>query len=99
MVQVNIDNKLPYSKLTPFWCWKKLLIFTIMTMLTVNINDKKSEKSVKDFLDSLGLNYTVDANLDLWQDENLVKELDKRSDDLKNGQDKGVSFSEIKNNL
>lgn len=70
-----------------------------MTMLTVNINDKKSEKSVKDFLDSLGLNYTVDANLDLWQDENLVKELDKRSDDLKNGQDKGVSFSEIKNNL
>lgn len=70
-----------------------------MTMLTVNINDKKSEKSVKDFLDSLGLNYTVDANLDLWQDENLVKELDKRFDDLKSGKDKGVSFSEIKNNL
>lgn len=78
---------------------KKITYLYFMTMLIVNINDKKSEKAVKAFLDGLGLNYTVDANLDWWQDENLVKELDKRSNDLKSGKDRGVSFSEIKNNL
>ncbi|MBT2564589.1 hypothetical protein J7E50_01120 [Pedobacter sp. ISL-68] len=31
-----------------------------MTTLTVNINDKKTEKAVKAVLDALGLNYDID---------------------------------------
>ncbi len=33
-----------------------------MTTLTVNIDNKKSEKVVKAVLDALGLNYSVDIN-------------------------------------
>lgn len=69
-----------------------------MTTLTVNIDDKRSEKAVRAYLDSLGLNYSIDTP-DWWQDKSLVKELDKRSSDLKSGKDKGLSFSEIKNNI
>jgi len=35
-----------------------------MTTLTVNINDKKSEKAVKAVLDALRLDYTVELNAD-----------------------------------
>jgi hypothetical protein len=33
-----------------------------MTTLTVNIDDKKSEKAVKAVLDALGLNYNIETN-------------------------------------
>lgn len=69
-----------------------------MTTLTVNLDDKKSEKAVKDFLDSLGLIYSINS-ADWWQNKDLVNELDKRSRDLKSGKDEGVSYSQIKNNL
>jgi GTP cyclohydrolase I len=35
-----------------------------MTTLTVNINDKKSEKAIKAVLDVLGLNYNVETSTD-----------------------------------
>lgn len=33
-----------------------------MTTLTVNIDDKKSEKAIKAVLDALGLDYSIDQN-------------------------------------
>ena len=33
-----------------------------MTTLTVNINNKKTEKAVKAVLDALGLNYNIDKS-------------------------------------
>lgn len=33
-----------------------------MTTLTVNINDKKTEKAIKAVLDAFGLDYNVDQN-------------------------------------
>lgn len=38
-----------------------------MTTLTINIDNKKSEKAVKAFLDALGLSYNVDATIDKAQ--------------------------------
>jgi len=35
-----------------------------MTTLTVNINNKKSEKAVKAVLDALGLDYNIELNAD-----------------------------------
>lgn len=35
-----------------------------MTTLTVNIDNKKSEKAVKAVLDALGLNYKIESNPD-----------------------------------
>jgi hypothetical protein len=34
-----------------------------MTRLTVDINDKKSEKAIKAVLDALGLNYDLEQNI------------------------------------
>lgn len=35
-----------------------------MTTLTVNINNKKTEKAIKAVLDALGLDYNVDEHVD-----------------------------------
>lgn len=43
--------------------------FVIMTTLTVNINDKKTEKAVKAFFDALGLSYN---------EEEIAKTVEKR---------------------
>jgi len=43
--------------------YSKKCIFVVMTTLTVNIENKKSEKAVKAVLDALGLNYEVASNL------------------------------------
>jgi len=34
-----------------------------------------------------------------WNDEDLIAELDRRSQDLKNGNDKGKPWEEVKNEL
>ncbi len=73
-----------------------------MTTLTVKIDNQTSVKAVKAFLESMGLSYSIDTNVSAyarWEDETLVKELDSRSENLKNGKDKGASFTEIKQNL
>lgn len=73
-----------------------------MTTLTVNIDDQGAERKVRAFLDKLGLNYSINAGgaaYNWWDDELLVKELDQRSQDLKSGRDKGVSFAEVKQRL
>ncbi|WP_069661158.1 hypothetical protein [Arcticibacter eurypsychrophilus] len=73
-----------------------------MTTLIVNIDNQTSVKAVKAFLESMGLSYSVDTNVSThawWEDESLVQELERRSEDLKSGKDKGVSFEEIKQNL
>ncbi|MGM9479056.1 hypothetical protein ACS5PU_21715 [Pedobacter sp. GSP4] len=43
--------------------YSKKRIFVVMTTLTVNIENKKSEKAVKAILDALGLNYEVASNV------------------------------------
>ena len=43
--------------------YSKKCIFVVMTTLTVNIENKKSEKAVKAVLDALGLNYEVASNI------------------------------------
>ncbi|QDW26897.1 hypothetical protein [Pedobacter sp. KBS0701] len=43
--------------------YSKKCIFVVMTTLTVNIENKKSEKAVKAVLDALGLNYEVVSNI------------------------------------
>lgn len=73
-----------------------------MTTLTINIEDQSAEKSVKAFLDKLGLKYSIDsqtASYSWWEDDALIKELGERSQGLKSGHDKGFSFSEIKQGL
>ena len=73
-----------------------------MKTLTINIEDQSTEKSVKAFLDKLGLKYIVNAkatSYEWWKDEELVDELNSRSQNLKSAEDKGYSLSEIKKNL
>lgn len=73
-----------------------------MTTLTVNIDDHGAERKVRALLDKLGLNYSINADhasYNWWEDEALIQELDKRSQDLKSGRDKGVSFAEVKQRL
>lgn len=41
----------------------------------------------------------MNTSYNWWEDELLVEELDKRSEDLKSGRDKGVSFAEVKQRL
>ncbi len=43
--------------------YSKRCIFIVMTTLTVNIENRKSEKAVKAVLDALGLNYEVASNI------------------------------------
>ncbi|WP_257666087.1 hypothetical protein [Parapedobacter tibetensis] len=73
-----------------------------MATLTVNIDDQGAERKVKALLDKLGLSYSINPEgsaYNWWEDELLVQELDKRSQDLKSGQDKGVFFAEVKGRL
>lgn len=73
-----------------------------MSTLTVNIDDQSAEKSVKAFLDKLGLAYSVDhqsSSQVWWEDEMLINEIKKRSEELKSGIDKGSSFESIKQEL
>jgi len=73
-----------------------------MATLTVNIDDHRAEQKVRALLDKLGLNYLIDVNNTLykwWEDELLIQELDKRSEDLKSGRDKGVSFIEARQRI
>jgi GTP cyclohydrolase I len=60
-----------------------------MTTLTVNIDNKKSEKAVKAVLDALGLNYSVEA-----APANKQRPLNKAEQRLFNNLKK--SFEEIK---
>jgi len=73
-----------------------------MATLTVNIEDQGAELKVRALLDKLGLNYSINMDNTLynwWEDELLVEELDRRSEDLKSGRDKGFSFAEVKQRL
>ena len=49
------------------FCSKEFCNFDIMTILTVNIDSKKSEKDVKAVLDALGLSYNIETNSDKTQ--------------------------------
>lgn len=53
-----------------------------MTTLTVNIDNKKSEKAVKAVLDALGLSYNVEANIKT-EDRPLNKAEQRLYDGLK----------------
>ncbi len=73
-----------------------------MAKLTVNIEDKAAERKVRELLDQLRLNYSIDIENvtdEWWEDEQLVLELDRRSEELKTGRDKGTSFSDVKQRL
>lgn len=73
-----------------------------MAKLTVNIDDQGAERKVRELLDQLRLNYSIDienVTEDWWEDERLLKELDKRSQELKSGRDKGTSFADAKQRL
>lgn len=73
-----------------------------MRTLTIHIEDIKSEKALLDYLDNMGLKYSVDLSertYAWWQDQQLMEELNARSENLKNGNDNGLSFAEIKNRL
>lgn len=57
-----------------------------MTTLTVNINDKKTEKAVKAVLDALGLDYRVKKDVAEFiaaEDEVLYKRLQKSAKEIK----------------
>ena len=60
-----------------------------MTILTVNINDKKTEKAIKAVLDAFGLDYDVDqradaANRKLSKSEQLIfNRLEKTAQEIK----------------
>lgn len=73
-----------------------------MATLTVNIDNHGAERKVRALLDKLGLAYSIspeNATYNWWEDEMLIQELDKRSQDLKSNRDKGVPFNEVKQRL
>jgi len=73
-----------------------------MKTLTINIEDTKSEKALLEYLDNMGVAYSIDLtekNYSWWKDQQLVDSLENRSTALKNGSDKGLSFSDIKASL
>lgn len=73
-----------------------------MKTLTINIEDTKSEKALLEYLDNMGVAYSIDLtekNYSWWKDRQLVDSLENRSTALKNGSDKGLSFSDIKASL
>ncbi|WP_143167172.1 hypothetical protein [Mucilaginibacter sp. OK098] len=43
---------------------KEYCIFVMMTTLTVNIDNKKTEKAIKAVLDAFGLDYNIDQHPD-----------------------------------
>lgn len=73
-----------------------------MKTLTINIEDTKSEKALLEYLDNMGVAYSIDLtekNYSWWKDRQLVDSLENRSTALKNSSDKGLSFSDIKASL
>ncbi|MBC6109702.1 hypothetical protein H7U22_04635 [Pedobacter sp. CCM 8938] len=73
-----------------------------MRTLTINIDDSKSEKAIIDFLDNMGLDYSVDLTektYSWWADQEVINKLNNRSENLKSGVDNGLSFTDIKNKL
>lgn len=86
---------------------EKAVIFVHMTILTVHINDEKSEKAVRAFFDALGLPYREEKargknpspSGDAWfLDEKNLAEIDKGIAEVKAG--KSVSYTpEIKKEL
>jgi hypothetical protein len=57
--------------------------------------DTKELKKIYAFLEE-ELDQTLDS---IWTDEEFVKELEKRSDEIKSGKVKGIQWEEIKKNL
>ncbi|AMR32106.1 hypothetical protein A0256_12080 [Mucilaginibacter sp. PAMC 26640] len=62
-----------------------------MTTLTVNINNKKSEKAVKAVLDALGLDYSLQTNKDETRplnraEQRVYKNLKSSLEDIKKHQ-------------
>jgi hypothetical protein len=47
-----------------FFLFKEYCIFVMMTTLTVNIENKKTEKAIKAILDAFGLDYNIDQHPD-----------------------------------
>jgi hypothetical protein len=47
-----------------FFLFKEYYIFVRMTTLTVNIDNKKTEKAIKVILDAFGLDYNIDQHPD-----------------------------------
>jgi len=73
-----------------------------MRTLTIHIEDLNAEKALLEYLDRIGLKYSVDLNDSTyawWEDQQLIEELNTRSRNLKNGDDSGLSFAEIKHRL
>ena len=68
---------------------KIFVILLRMTTLTVNINNKKSEKAIKAMLDALGLSYNIEAT-SAREDRTLNKKERQIFDNLKQ------SLAEIK---
>jgi len=63
---------------------KEYCIFVRMTTLTVNINDKKTERAIKAVLDAFGLDYNIDQRPDasgrvLSKSEQVIFDRLKRS--------------------
>ncbi len=57
--------------------------------------DTKELKKIYAFMEE-ELDQTLDS---IWTDEEFVKELEKRSDEIKSGKVKGIKWEEIKKNL
>lgn len=73
-----------------------------MKTLTINIKDIKSEKALLDYLDTMGLEYSIDLTeqtYSWWKDQQVLSSLNTRSNNLKTGIDGGLSFSDIKTRL
>lgn len=73
-----------------------------MRTLIINVDDVKSEKALLDYLDSIGLDYSIDLNdktFAWWEDQQTLTTINNRSNNLKNGTDKGLSFSDIKEHI
>jgi hypothetical protein len=67
-----------------FLLFKEYCIFVMMTTLTVNVNNKKTEKAIKAVLDAFGLDYNVEKNANpsgrpLTQSEQVLYKRLKRS--------------------
>lgn len=58
-----------------------------------------SEQEVQDLLEDNDYKNALGGKYEWWKDDDLVEDLDRRSSDLKNGKDKGLSLKESKEQL
>lgn len=60
----------------------------------IRLADEKKVKAIYTIIES-----DIDQVNEWWKDDKLLAEIEQRSEDLKSGKDKGISWADLKNGL